>query len=210
MNDISAAIINWLDRMFDGCLPGGNDQPSATAFAGALTFSLAPSTTCTPILYCAPHSPLTKHLLADHLISFVSQEWLVDFVVVEQESATKRLPLIACESEMHPSHGVGYSFDIVRDGGGNVYPKDGYVWDFCKLLHFPAPHLLFAAQLPDVYMGRLEDSLRACAREYRSFWENRRLTIVLLPSATRRRSRIRLGAGNAAGELHFENLTTES
>jgi hypothetical protein len=28
-------------------------------------------------------------------------------------------------------------------GQGREYPENGYAWHFCKLLHFPAPRLLF-------------------------------------------------------------------
>ncbi len=200
MDEFQGAVAGWLDRMFEGNLP--YDQPSATAFAGALTFSLATSNADSPVLYCAPKTAATRELLATHEVPFTAREWLVDFVVVDKESATKRIPLVACESEMHANHGVGYSFDIWDDG----YPKDGYVWDFCKLLHFPAPHLLFAARLPVSRFEELEASLRRCAQEYRELWLTRRVSVVLLPSGTKRRSRVRLGRAVNGGELCFDGM----
>ena len=100
---------------------------------------------------------------------------------------------------MHANHGVGYSFEIWDDG----YPKDGYVWDFCNLLHFSAPHLLFAARLPDSRIGNLEASLKRCAQEYRELWLGRQVSVVLLPSGTKRRSRVRLGRAVSGDDLCF-------
>ena len=140
-------------------------------------------------------------LIAKHSVTVMKIEWMVDFLVVDQESATKRIPLIACESEMHPNHGCGYSFDPYDKDP--KYHKDDYVWDFCKLLHFNAPYLLFIARLSDRNFVTLEESLNQCAREYRELWQNSRLRIVLLPTAIRRRRQIQPGEGKPDGKIAF-------
>src|SRR5439155_3083478 len=105
----------------------------------------------------------------------VNREVLVDFVVGRQESATKVVALVGCESEMHSNHGVDYSLD----------GENGYTFDFWKLLMFQAPLLVFAARVNTVWLDDLEESLRLCARDYRDYWSRRRLHVVLLPSASR-------------------------
>ena len=120
----------------------------------------------------------------------------VDFVVARQESETKVIPLVGCESEMHSNHGVGYSLD-----GDN-----GYTFDFWKLLLFQAPLLVFAARVNTVWLDELEDSLPRCAKDYQDCWSGRRLCVVLLTSASLKHSEVRLGIGTADGGIEFARL----
>jgi hypothetical protein len=201
MNDVSVAVARWLDDMFGGRLP--NDPCEGTAFAAAVTWELAPKKARFPLLYCLPHSKRTRQLLDEHGIQFALVERMVDFLVVEQKSQTKHTPLIACESEMN-DQGVSYSFDVGPSG-----PTEGYVWDFWKLLHFNAPHLLFIARVPSAEscIPMLEITLNQCAGEYHDeLWKGRQLSVVLLPTATRKPQPIRLGAGQPNGEIAFHDF----
>jgi hypothetical protein len=74
------------------------------------------------------------------------------------------------------------------------------------LLHFPAPHLLFAARLPDSRICDLEANLGCCAQEYRELWLTRQVSIVLLPRGRKRRSRVRLGCAVNGGDLCVEGM----
>ena len=140
MNDLSEKLADLLDRICGGRLP--DNRVDATALAGLLAFSLAPATARLRVLYCSPKKEESTKLIAEHGVPIRKIEWMVDFSVVDEESTTRRISLIACESpEMHPNHGCGYSFDF--DDKNLKYHKDDYVWDFCKLLHFKAPHLSF-------------------------------------------------------------------
>jgi hypothetical protein len=206
MNQLKVAIARCLDTMFGGLLPDG--QPSGTALAAALTLELAPADATSRVLYGAPKmaaNKIVKDLLAAHTIAFEPREWIVDFVVMDRRSSTLHIPLVACESEMHSDHGTGYGFETCEYGGKKCL-ENGYVWDFCKLLHFPAPRLLFTARLPDSKMLALENSLRECAREYCDLWSARCLNAVLFPSGKTRRRLVRIGQASTDGTLCFENL----
>ncbi len=87
-------------------------QLSGTALAAALTLALTPSEAWSPVLYGTPKTATTKDLLTTHGLAFEPKEWLVDFVVMDRRSATWRVPLVACGSEMHANHGTGYGFGI--------------------------------------------------------------------------------------------------
>jgi hypothetical protein len=199
MNALRKTVSHWLDTMFVGLLP--DDQPSGTALAAALTLSFTPGNSKSCILYGAPKTAKTRDLLAAHGIKFEPREWIVDFVVLDCRTATCRMPVVACESEMHTNHGAGYSFGFCGE-----YPESGYAWDFCKLLHFPAPRLLFAARLSASRIATLEQSLRQCAMEYRRLWAKRRLSVVLFPSGQTQRSLVRIGEASTHSELRFEDL----
>ena len=194
MNDLRQAVRGVMRDMCYGGLPW--NQKAGTAFGMALTWRLRPQPAQNPVLYGRPTKEESKTLVAGLGIEYVPHEMSVDFVVAEQETPTRRLPLVGCESEMHSNHGVGYSLD-----GAN-----GYTFDFAKVLLFPAPTLLFAARVSTYRLGDLEESLRACAHDYRQFWAGRRLLLVLLPSATKKLEEVRLGAGRENGELAFERL----
>jgi hypothetical protein len=194
MNTLRNAVREVSRKMFGGKLP--RSQNEGTAFGMALAWELRPATAEELVLYGKPRKDEAKDLVAGQGIKYVNKEVLVDFVVARQESATKVVPLVGCESEMHSNHGVGYSLD------GN----NGYTFDLWKLLMFQAPLLVFAARVNTVWLDDLEESLRLCAREYRDYWSPRRLCVVLLPSASRKRSEVRLGIGTAEGEIEFERL----
>jgi hypothetical protein len=194
MNDLRTAVRDVMNSMFFGGLPWS--QKVGTAFGMALTWRLRPAGVKNLVLYGRPRKEETKELVAGLGISYVAKEIFVDFVVAEQVSETKMLPLVGCESEMHPNHGVGYSLD-----GAN-----GYTFDFWKVLLFPAPLLVFAAYVSTAWLDDLEESLRLCARDYKDHWCRRKLYVVLLPSASLKLAEVRLAVGQPDGELLFEGL----
>lgn len=194
MNELRKAVREVSRKMFGGGLP--RSQNEGTAFGMALAWELRPPTPDDLVLFGKPRKDEAKELLAGHGIGYVNREVLVDFVVARQESETKLVPLVGCESEMHSHHGVGYSLD-----GDN-----GYTFDFWKLLMFQAPHLVFAARVNTAWLDGLEESLVLCAGEYRDYWSGRSLRVVLLPSASRKLSEVRLGLGTADGGIEFERF----
>jgi hypothetical protein len=194
MNELRNAVREVSRKMFGGKLPRSQNQ--GTAFGMALAWELRPSTAEELVLYGKPRKDEAKDLVAGQGIEYVNKEVLVDFVVARQESETKMVPLLGCESEMHSNHGVGYSLD------GN----NGYTFDFWKLLMFQAPLLVFAARVNTVRLDDLEESLRFCAADYRDFWSGKRLYVVLLPSASRKLGEVRLGIGTGDGGIEFERL----
>ncbi len=194
MNTLRNAVREVSRKMFGGKLP--RSQNEGTAFGMALAWELRPAMAEELVLYGKPRKDEAKDLIAGQGVGFVDKEVLVDFVVARQESETKLVPLVGCESEMHSNHGVGYSLD----------GENGYAFDFWKVLMFQAPLLVFAARVNTVWLDDLEESLRLCARDYCDYWSRRRLCVVLLPSASRKRSEVRLGIGTAAGEIEFERL----
>lgn len=198
MNALRNAVREVSQRMFDGKLP--RSQNEGTAFGMALAWELRPMSPEELVLYGKPRKDEARGLVAGQGIGYVNQEVFVDFVVTRQDSETKLAPLVGCESEMHSNHGVGYSLD-----GDN-----GYTFDFWKLLMFQAPLLIFAARVNTSGLDELEDSLRLCARDYHDFWSGRRLCVVLLPSASRRRDEVRLGIGTTKGEIAFERLDSRT
>lgn len=198
MNELRNAVREVSRKMFGGKLP--RSQNEGTAFGMALAWELRPASPAELVLYGKPRKDEARELVAGQGIGYVNREVLVDFVVARQVSETKLIPLVGCESEMHANHGVGYSLD-----GDN-----GYTFDFWKLLMFQAPLLVFAARVNTVWLDDLEDSLRLCARDYDDFWSGRRLCVVLLPSASRRRGGVRLGIGAADGYIEFERLDSHT
>lgn len=194
MNELRNAVREVSRRMLGGKLPRSQNQ--GTAFGMALAWELRPATQDELVLYGKPRKDEAKDLVAGQGIGYMNREVLVDFVVGRQESETKVVPLVGCESEMHSNHGVGYSLD-----GDN-----GYTFDFWKLLMFQAPLLVFAARVNTVWLDELEKSLRLCARDYRDYWSARRLCVVLLPSASRKLGEVRLGIGTADGGIEFARL----
>jgi hypothetical protein len=205
MRDVAQALTHWLDTMFGGTLPDNKDQPSGTALAVATTFSLGQSIAPSSVLYCAPKRETTIKLLEQHGIPFQREERFVDFLIEQTGAANKHAYVVACESEMCTGHGCGSDLGLEPYYAG-VCRSNGYAWDFCKLLHFPAPHLLFFARLKDSDFPKLETSLNTCAKDYRQFWHQRRLSVVLLPAAKARRTSIRLGAAQPNGAITFESL----
>lgn len=157
---------------------------------------MRPTTTDDLVLYGKLRTDKAKNLVATQGIRYENKEILVDFVVARQESVTKMVPIVGCESEMYSKHGVGYSLD-----GDN-----GYTFDFWKLLMFQAPILVFAARVNTARLNALEKSLTRCASDYREYWSLRRLYVVLLPSVSRKHSEVQLGIGTADGAIAFERL----
>jgi hypothetical protein len=194
MNALRNAVREVSRKMFGGELP--RCQNEGTALGMALAWELRPATAEELVLYGKPRKDQAKDLVAGQSIEYVNKEVLVDFVVARQESETKLVPLLGCESEMHSNHGVGYSLD----------GENGYTFDFWKLLMFQAPLLVFAARVNTAWLDNLEESLRLCASDYRDYWSGRRLCVVLLPSASRKRGEVRLGIGAADGQIEFERL----
>jgi hypothetical protein len=194
MNALRNAVREVSHKMFGGKLP--RSQNEGTALGMALAWELRPASSEGLVLYGKPRTVEARALVAGHGIEYVHREVLADFVVARQESETKLIPLVGCESEMHSNHGVGYSLD-----GDN-----GYTFDFWKLLMFQAPLLVFAARINTGCLDKVEESLRLCARDYRNFWSRRRLCVVLLPSASRQREEVRIGIGAADGNIEFERL----
>lgn len=144
MEQLRMAVREVSRKMFGGKLP--RSQKQGTAFGMALAWELRPALAEKLVLYGKPRKDETKELVAKQGISYVDKEVLVDFVVARQESETKIVPLVGCESEMHTNHGVGFSLD----------DKNGYTFDFWKLLMFQAPLLLFAACVNTVWLDELE------------------------------------------------------
>jgi hypothetical protein len=181
-------------KMFGGKLPRSQNQ--GTAFGMALAWELRPESADGLVLYGKPRKDEAKELVASCAIEYINKEVLVDFVVGRQESETKIVPLVGCESEMHSNHGVGYTLD----------GENGYTFDFWKVLMFQSPLLVFAARVNTSLLDDLEESLRVCAHEYRDYWSSRLLYVVLLPSASRKLGEVRLGVGKSDGEIQFERL----
>jgi hypothetical protein len=183
-------------KMFGGKLPRSQNQGAALGMA--LTWELRPESADGLVLYGKPRKDEAKELIASYGIEYINKEVLVDFVVGRQESETKIVPLVGCESEMHSNHGVGYSLD----------GENGYTFDFWKVLMFQAPLRVFAARVNTAWLDNLEESLRVCAREYQDYWSSHRLYVALLPSASRKLAEVRLGVGKPNGEILFERLDT--
>jgi hypothetical protein len=194
MDHLRNAVRAVSRKILDSKLPRTQNQ--GTAFGMALAWELRPEAAEGLVLYGKPGKDEAKDLIASQGIEYVNKEVLVDFVVARQESQTKMVPLVGCESEMYVDHGVGYSLD----------PENGYTFDFWKLLLFPAPFLIFAARVNTAWLDDLEESLRLCAQDYRDYWSARRLYVALLPSTSRKVSEVRLGMGRRDGELIFERL----
>lgn len=194
MNGLRNAVSEVCRKMFRGGLP--SSQNEGTAFGMALAWELRPTTPHRLVLYGKPRMDEAKQLLAGQGVAYVNREVLVDFMVAQQESATKMVPLLGCESEMYSNHGVGYSLD----------GENGYTFDFWKLLMFQAPSLVFAARVNTAWLNNLEKSLCLCAAEYRDYWLHRRLAVVLLPSASKKLGEVRLGVGTSQGSIQFERL----
>jgi hypothetical protein len=190
--------------MFGERLPNAKDQSSGTAFAAALTLSLIPKNAHTPVLYGTPRET-ARRILEKHGIVIKPEERFVDFLVEDEASETRPGYLVACESEMYADHGCGTSFEC-EWYGGKWCRSNGYAWDFCKLLHFPAPYLLFVARTSESKFARLEASLSQRAKEYRDLWDKRRLAVILLPTARQGRHGIRLGEGQADGAILFSRV----
>jgi hypothetical protein len=194
MEQLRNAVRAVTRKMFGGKLPSSQNQ--GTAFGVALTWELRPQAESNLLFYGKPRKDEAKELIADYGIAYVNKEVGVDFAVARQDSPTKMVPLVGCESEMHSKHGVGYSLD----------DENGYTFDFWKVLMFQAPLLVFAARVNTARLGDLERSLRLCAQDYRNYWSERRLYVVLLPSASRRLDEVRVAVGKPDGDLVFKRL----
>jgi hypothetical protein len=192
MNDLRDAVCATLDERFSQELPW--DQNTGTAFAVDLTLRLVPPVT-NPVLYGRPRAG-SKKLIEEWGHKYVPGEMFVDFVAGDLLSSADLRMLVGCESEMHVNHGTGYSLDN----------ENGYTKDFRQLLRFPAPTLLFAARVRTKQLSGLEPSLGSCARDFHDEWSPKRLLMVLLPSAYKRRDLARLGIGEPDGSLRFEPL----
>jgi hypothetical protein len=185
-------------------------QPDATAFAMLLTCRLAClQPTENHLLVGAPKSkqslPLIKHFIRQLRIKPAPMELMVDFLVARCETDTRQIPITACESEVHQSFGVDYNFDKMK----GKQPRNGYVWDFRKLLFFQAERRLFIARFnkPLQQLSTLKKTLQDCARDYRRFWNNSELFIVLLPSGkTQKEDFASIAVGRNADGLTFENV----
>jgi hypothetical protein len=200
-------ILSVLCGLFGGQLPPTNSQPHATAFAAVLAYQIgSPSAANQPVLIGAPHSKeKTPKILAKCSIPYEHREWIVDFYVADRRSTTVELPLLACESEVHKAHGVDYDFSFNSKG-----PRNGFVWDFRKLLHFRAPKLLFVARVskgdPDYSrLSTLKCTLRQCAQDYSSVWSSHaELYVVLLPGGQTEQNHasFALSSGGALSKFH--------
>ena len=190
-----SSVHGVLKQLFDGSLPETGEQPQATALAMALTLDLARIGGSEPTLVGAPHSPKTKHMLDDAGLRYEHREHMVDFVAVSRLRANIDLPVVACESEVNPTHGVGYAFDL---SPWNRRPMNGYVWDFRKLLHFRAPRLVFVARVnkgrndQEDRIATLEQTLADCAADHATVWGGSRLDVLLLPNGQRETSLARV------------------
>ena len=195
---------------FGGKLPPAS-QPDTTGFSAILALRLAPSNYKETKLIGAPHSKKTHNLLHGRKVEWTHREWMVDFYVVHQKSSTFDEPLIACESEAWTGFDVEFTFDFINQKKGKktvCEAKNGYLWDFRKLLHFRAPHLLFVARVnrPEDRLPKLEKTLASCAKEYAAVWNDSQLSVVLLPSGHTKKELTRIGTAWDGASLQFENL----
>jgi hypothetical protein len=199
MEELRTTVRNILDTRFCGSPPPSQIQ--GTAFAAALTLSLAPVNVRGALLFGNPRTTV-QQILNDWGIEYEPEEFLVDFTLISFPTPTRLTPVLGCESEMYPGHGVEYSFN--REGPCRA---NGYVFDFRKLLMFQAPSLLFAARLVPNRIARLERTLDQCAKEYCSEWRGRRIHVVLMPSSRWEEYDVRIGTDDGH-ELVFDDLTT--
>jgi hypothetical protein len=194
-----------------------NGQPQATALSVLLMCELAHKMGCGQreklILTGSPHSKDTKSCVepfaAKYNIDWVDREFIIDFFLERRGYELILEPLVACESEVHGGHGVDYNFNFdFKSSRHRKDPVNGYVWDFRKLLLFPAPNLMFIARVNrfDKQMSKLQETLKACAHDYKHFWCGRKLLIVLLPTAKRQKEHACVGIG-LDGELGFRSLS---
>jgi hypothetical protein len=200
-----------LAAMFNGQLPPAGFQPHGTALAMALAHDLGgvPGNPAR-FLSGAPHDAATRKLLSRHGVDYRHREWLLDFVVFEPHGMLVEIPVLACESEVHPAHGVEYSFDCWPDSNS---PKNGFVWDFRKLLFVAAPQLLFIARVNKEQgdgkfsrLLRLKKTITACALDYAAAWSGRTLRAVLLPNGATEGDWALLGVSGEGGAVHWEWL----
>ncbi len=196
-------------------------QPFTTAFSILVAAAVSKELTAKPVIvYAAPHSGHTTGLLKKHIFSSKNwsevrasrkgvrhfhSEWMVDITCVEPESKKKETPILAVESEACVNHDTKYTF-----------AQTGYAWDFCKLVHFNCPRLLFVAAVNRSQSDRrspshrrldeLGESLEACRADYAGVLDNRSVGLILLPSTSRDAAFGRVGVSNGGRPFVFESL----
>jgi hypothetical protein len=209
MQVLRGAIQGRLNGMFGGALPPPSYQPYGTALAMAVAGDIG-AVGGPRVLLAAPHDQETSTLLGQHGVGYEHREWLADFTVWDRSTPVE-MPIRACESEVHPSHGVDYNFELWP---GTNNPKNGYVWDFRKLLFVSAPSLLFVARVNKeqgdggqfARLLRLKHTIAACATDYAAVWAGRTLRIVLLPNGAREADWTILGVSLGNAPLEWEWL----
>jgi len=209
MNDLRDKVNSLLGHLFGGNLP--EDQPETTAFSMILAYELCRSSTNAKLkLFAAPKKSKTKDIVTKYGLSYEHRERdRIDILVFDSSDTVT----LACESEAFPRHFTGSDPFPINERTGN--PRNGYIWDFHKLLKFSAPRLLFVARVGttkggkhhwSVRLRRLEQSLAAYALENASDWAQSRLDIILLPEERHLKREVRLGAGLKGRPIQFENL----
>jgi len=179
---VHASIQHTLDYFDNGWFTVDASQTLTTAFSGKLTCALAPEKG-NRFLLAAPRNTVTNYfntVVADANMEWERREWMIDFVVEVRETDTFSRPLIGCESEAWNSYDVGHGFEAQVGG----QPRNGYLWDFKKLIFFQAPRLLFVARVnkPEAQLPELQQSLAQCAIEHAEYWPKREVFLCLLPS----------------------------
>ena len=194
------AVQKWLTKLFDGSLP--HNQPEGTAFAMAVTWEMRPTDGERLRLFGSPNkvkeSPSQlriQNILKSNGVKLEWKQWMVDFLVADLQSKTNSLPKVACESEMYGNFNVEYVIDA----------DHGHVFDFCKLLHFCSPHLLFIGRVTHKRLVKLQESLQLCAREYHELWAGRTLSVILLPTS-QKIDMVHVGVGKRNGAIEFRSL----
>jgi hypothetical protein len=150
------------------------------------------------VLYGSPKKKETRDALSRWGVDYKPGEFLSDYTLGHNRGTIFEL-LIACESEVHPSHGVGSTYQTHPTGE----PRNGYIWDLRKLLHCPAPNLLFVAWLSDRKFALLRESIEHAARDYFRVWRDKALGIVLVPTASTRRGQTLIGLSRDGMEPRF-------
>lgn len=204
MQLLRTSLHRRLEGMFGGGLPAASYQPHGTALAMAVAGDIA-SVGGARVLVAAPHDEATGELLGLHGLAYEHREWLADITVWDRSTRTE-FPVLACESEVAPSHGVGYDF-------GTAGRNNGYVWDFRKLLFVAAPSLLFVARVNKergdgtfARLTRLKETIAACASDYATVWQGRALRVILLPNGANEVDWTILGASDGDGPLGWQWL----
>ena len=205
MDELRSAVRRVLNRAFAGSLP--DNQPQVTAFSMLLALEFGGRFTSTsPVLVGAPKKEKTKQIIQSQDMRYEHMERMVDFLLVDRQSETLDLPVLTCESEACGDHSPYYGFSLAPNWKGKLEPANGYVWDFRKMLHFRAPHLLFVGRAVKNRHDKLKETLVQCAREYRTVWTGSHLHVVLLPCGRTERRRVQLGKAFGDQELTFKPL----
>ena len=193
-----------MELLFGGDLALMQTRAARTAYSAAVCYYLCGMNIEHNMdlqLWGSPHHKDTVALLNNVGIKHIHYEFLNDFVVFERKSEEILLPILACESELHPTQEVTNS------------TNSGYTWDFLKLLYTQFQQKLFIACVGEnrikttpSRLDTLKSTLSICAKDHAAVWSNSRISIVLYPNVIKSMSDIVIGISDDHGNIVWHNV----